>query len=442
MIVPERRVRVASVTGLGAVFLAAIAAQALAIAQSWGAWYWMPGSASAAAVCLLALPALPGRGRSLWPAVAGLGVAALAIAATHLAGPELPAEPSPAMALGLAVLIAMTLRAQPPIPAGAVAGAGLAVVATDQFAAGPSSGIAAVTALSGMIWLAAIGAGLSLRLLDVRARDTAEQVRQAERLELARELHDVVAHHITGMVVQAQGAQVVARRDPERVAEYLSEMETAGTDALAAMRRVVGLLRDEADAAPASPGPERLGALVERFRRQGPAVRLEMRVWDRGGAGAGTGTGDGAGAGTGGETGGRGGDRGGPETRGGPEAGDGLETGDGPEAGTGLGGGEWPPEVTSTVYRVVQESLTNVLRHAPKARSVVVTVEESAQDVIVEVADDAPAAPARSHHRGGYGLIGMRERVETLGGSLRAGPRPGGGWSVRAVLPVPAGEHR
>ncbi|MFI0445006.1 sensor histidine kinase [Actinomadura sp. 6N118] len=380
MIVPERWARGACVTAVGAAFLTAIAMQALAIAQSWGAWYWVPGSLSAVAVCLLALLTLLGRGRSPWPAISGLGVAALAILVTRLADPrELPAEPSPAMALGLAMLVGSALRVLPPVQAGAIAGAGPVVVAAGHLATKPSSGI---TALTGMIWLAAVGAGLSLRLLDARASATAERARQAERLELARELHDVVAHHITGMVIQAQGAQVVARRNPEQVTEYLSEMEAAGTDALAAMRRVVGLLRDEADVAPASPGPEGLGELVERFRRQGPAVRLNMRD------------------------------------------------------------GDWPPEVTSTVYRVVQEALTNVLRHAPKAGSVVVTVEQGPQDVTVEVTDDAPAAPGRPHHRGGYGLIGMRERVETLGGSLRAGPRPDGGWSVRATLPVPTREPR
>ncbi|XVQ08070.1 sensor histidine kinase [Spirillospora sp. CA-255316] len=382
MTVPGRWVRAASMAGLGAVFLAAIAAQAVAIAHSWGAWYWLPGSVSALAVCLLALLGLR---RPLGPAVLGLGSAALAVLARRLSGVELPAEPSPAMALGLAVLVGSALRALPPVPAGAVAGAGLAVVAASQLAAeSPSSGIAAVAALDGLIWVAAVGAGLALRLLDARARAAAEQVRRSERLELARELHDVVAHHITGMVIQAQGAQVVARRDPGQVSESLGEIEAAGTEALAAMRRVVGLLRDDDDAAPASPGPERLGALVERFRRRGPEVRLTMRDEDA----------------------------------------------------------EWPPEVTSTVYRVVQEALTNVLRHAPGARSVSVTVEQSAQGVTVEVADDAPAAPARPHHRGGYGLIGMRERVETLGGSLRAGPRPGSGWSVRATLPVPTREPR
>ncbi|MFE7330031.1 sensor histidine kinase [Streptomyces sp. NPDC057565] len=374
--------RVVSVAGLGAVLLAAIAVQAAAIAQSWGSWYWMPGCVCAAAVCLSALLGLR---RPLRPAVAGLGVAAAAIVATRVAGPDLPAEPSPAMILGLAVLTGSALRALAPVPAGAIAAAGPAVIIASQLAAGPPPvGLAAVTALDGLVWLAGAGTGLALRTLDARASATAERVRQAERLELARELHDVVAHHITGMVVQAQGLQVVARRNPEQVTDYLSEMEAAGTEALAAMRRVVGLLRDADDAAPASPGPERLGVLVERFGRNGPAVRLTLP--------------------------------------------DGETT--------------WPPEVTSTVYRIVQEALTNVLRHAPKARAVTVTVEQDPRDVTVEVTDDAPAAQAWHPHRGGYGLIGMRERVETLGGSLRAGPRPGAGWSVRATLPAPTREPR
>ncbi|TDD79157.1 sensor histidine kinase [Actinomadura rubrisoli] len=374
--------RVASTAGLGTALLTAISVEALAVTQSWGAWYAAPGAVSAAAVCSLTLA---GRRRPLWPAVAALGVAALAVVVTGLAGGDLPAEPGPALVLGLAVLTASALRTLPPGPAAAVTAAGAAVITAGQFAGRPSSsGITAVTALAAAFHLAAVAAGLWLRSLDTRARATTEQVRRAERLELARELHDVVAHHITGIVVQTQGAQVVARRNPEQVSQYLGEIEVAGTDALTAMRRVVGLLRNEDDTAPTTPGPERLGALVDRFHRQGPQVRLTMRHKDA----------------------------------------------------------DWPPEVTSTVYRVVREALTNVLRHAPKARSVTVTVEEGPQGVTVEVADDAPAAVARPRHRGGYGLLGMRERVETLGGSLRAGPRPVAGWSVRATLPVPEREPR
>ncbi|MEU8347500.1 sensor histidine kinase [Spirillospora sp. NPDC048832] len=382
MTVPGGWVRSVSMAGLGAAFLVAITVQAAAIAQSWGSWYWIPGCAFAAAVCLMALAGLR---RPLWPAVAALGFAVAAIATTYLAGADLPSEPSPAMALGLAVLTASALRSLPAAPAAAITSAGPVLIVTAQLAAGPPyTELAAVTALDAPIWLAAVATGLSLRILDARARATAEQVRREERLELARELHDVVAHHITGMVLQAQGAQVVARRNPEQVGECLNEMETAGTDALAAMRRVVGLLRDTDDAAPASPGPESLGALVDRFRRQGPGVVLTM-----------------------------------PDELTMPD--------------------NWPPEVTTTVYRVAQEALTNVLRHAPKARSVTVTVEQGVRDVTIEVSDDAPAPVARHPHRG-YGLIGMRERVEALGGSLRAGPRPGSGWTVRATLPT--GERR
>jgi signal transduction histidine kinase len=351
-------------------------------------------------VCGLAL--LRHRGQT-WTAVAGLVVAAVAFVVPLLPGAQLPAGLGPSIALGLAVLIGSAVRVLPTVTsmeraccacrstfvraswtmrytvrAGSIAGCGLLLVAA-QFASRPAT---AVTAIAAVAWLAALGVGLSLRRLDDRAKTNAKRVRRAERLELARELHDIVAHHITGMLIQAQAAQVVARRDPENVSDSLTEIEAAGFEAMAAMRRVVGLLRDTDDAAPASPGPEGLSMLVERFSRQGPKVRLHA-----------------------------------------------------PDDDT-----EWPPEVTSTVYRIVQEALTNVLRHAQHARSIDVTVGRDAETVTVEVADDAPPNTARPHHRGGYGLIGMRERVETLGGSLCAGPRPGVGWSVRATLPVPTRE--
>jgi signal transduction histidine kinase len=371
--IPDRWARGVSTVGLGVTFLTAIAIQAVAIAQTWGAAFWVPGAAAAVVVCGLAM--MRHRERT-WTAVAGLVVAALAVLIPLLPGTELPAGLGPSMALGLGVLIGSAVRVLPTVRAGAIAGAGLLVIAA-QSAARPASAVVAIAAAA---WLAALGVGLSLRMLDGRATATAERVRRAERLELARELHDIVAHHITGMLIQAQAAQIVARRSPENVSNSLTEIETAGSEALAAMRRVVGLLRDTDDAAPASPGPEALSTLVERFSRQGPKVRLSV-----------------------------------------------------PDDDT-----QWPPEVTSTVYRIVQEALTNVLRHARHARSIDVIVGRDAAAVTVEVADDAPPDSARPRHRGGYGLIGMRERVETLGGSLCAGPRPGAGWSVRATLPIPA----
>lgn len=241
-----------------------------------------------------------------------------------------------------------------------------------------SSGAPAAVAMNIAAWLGAVTVGLALRLLDDRAAATAEKVRQDERLELARELHDVVAHHITGMLIQAQAAHLVARKNPAQVAESLTGIEAAGTEALRAMRRVVGLLRDTEDAPPATAGPEQLDALVERFNRQGPPVRL--RISDESAA--------------------------------------------------------WPPEVASSVYRIVREALTNVARHAPHAHHVTVNVDQNPSRVTVEVIDDAPPGPARAAHRGGYGLIGMRERVETLGGTLHAGPRPDAGWSLLATLPI------
>lgn len=377
MIVPDRWAKAASTVGLGVAFLAAIALQAVALAQTWGAAFWIPGAASAVVVCGLALIR---RRERTWTAVAGLVVAALTVLVPLLPGIELPAGLGPSLALGLAVLIGSAVRALPPVRAGAIAGAGLLVIAA-QFAAQRASSVATVAAAA---WLVALGVGLYLRTLDSRAKATALQVRRAERLELARELHDIVAHHITGMLIQAQAAQIVARRSPEDVPDSLAEIETAGSEAMLAMRRVVGLLRDTDDAAPASPGPEGLSTLVERFGRQGPKVRLSM-----------------------------------------------------PDDDT-----EWPPEVTSTVYRIVQEALTNVLRHARHARLVDVTVDRGTEAVTVEVTDDSPPNSARSHPRGGYGLVGMRERIETLGGSLHAGPRPDTGWSVRAILPVPTREPR
>ncbi|MFD9719262.1 sensor histidine kinase [Streptomyces sp. NPDC059076] len=371
MIIPDRWTRTVSTAGLGVTFLAVIAVQAMAIAQTWGALFWVPGAVAATVVCALAL--IRHRERT-WTSVAGLVVAALAVLVPLLPGTRLPAGLGPSMALGLAVLVASAIRALPAVRAGAVAGGGVLVVVA-QFAARPMSAVPAIAAAT---LLAALGVGLWLRSHDGRARAIAERVRRAERLELARELHDVVAHHITGMLIQAQAAQIVARRSPEKVSDSLTEIEAAGSEAMAAMRRVVGLLRDSSDAAPASPGPEGLGALVERFSSQGPKVHLSV-----------------------------------PEDT------------------------HWPPEVTSTVYRIVQEALTNVLRHARHAGSVEITVGRDAETVTVEVVDDAPSHSSRPHQYGGFGLIGMRERVETLGGSLCAGPLPGPGWFVRAALPVP-----
>lgn len=341
----------------------------------------------------------------------GFGAAVSAAAGVTARLSHLPREPDVATALALVVLVASAARVLPNRRAPAAALAALAATAPDWITASSLKALAQGPFIQPglLLWAAALAAGLSLRAADGRRREAVEAVRTGERVRLAQELHDVTAHHLTGIVLQAQGARILARRDPEAVDGVLAAIEQAGVDALAATRRVVGLLRDPEDAVGGtSPGPQDLAELVRAFDRRGhgAAVRLEL-----------------------------------------PER----------EAAC------WPPEVAGTVYRVVQESLTNISRHAPHARTATVTVlagggsdygsDRGSDDgsdrgsdrgmLTVEVVDDAPAVGGPRHqHREGYGLLGMRERVEALGGSLDAGPGGAGGWAVRARLPLPAGGRR
>ncbi|MFC9926624.1 sensor histidine kinase [Streptomyces sp. NPDC127190] len=325
-------------------------------------------------VCLLALGRERHRG---WAAALGLLVAGIAAVIARFA--HLPGEPGAAAVLGLLVLGGSAARVLAWRQAGALAAAGLALMA---------AGLLTVEApgtpfrVGIEVWTLALGAGLGLRFLDHRRLAAAEAVRQDERLALARELHDVVAHHITGMVVQTQAARIVARRRPESLDSTLADVEDAGGEALAAMRRVVGLLRDTEDVAttaPTAPSQEQLAELVRRFDGHGPEVELRMPA----------------------------------------------------------GPTEWPPEVATTVHRIVQEALTNIARHAAHARTATVDITHGTAEVTVTVTDDAAPGRTRHKHHGGYGLIGMRERVEAIDGRLSAGPGQDGGWSVRATLPVP-----
>jgi signal transduction histidine kinase len=342
---------------------------------------WLPDVGVALAVGAAALLRERGRARA---AAAGLAVAAAAELAAWLG--HLPGQPGGAAAVALLVLVGSAVRVLPVRPAAVIAAAALAVGIGSYDL--PSGSFAEATRLLATGWGVAVAAGLWLRFLDVRHRVALDAVRRGERLDLARELHDAAAHHITGIVIQAQAARIAARRDAEPLDRALAGIESAGTDALAAMRQVIGLLRaggdapGAADAAGLSPAPEQLADLVDRFAGRGPAVRLRL-----------------------------------PDAPAEPA---------------------WPPEVATTVYRVVQESLTNIARHAGAAREVTVTLAHDRRAITVEVTDDAPAASSpRFPHAGGYGLVGMRERVEALGGTLSAGPRPAAGWSVLAALPAP-----
>ena len=364
--------------GLGLLFAAVIGFMACQYAQEGRDWAF--GSCVGVVVCAVAL--LRDRNRA-GAAVLGLvisGAAALVARIEHL-----PGEPGAAAILALPVLGGSAIRMLSPRVASGIAAAGLAFMVVGLLTADPrSESSSAPFRLGFQAWILALGIGLVLRFLDYRRRIAIEAVRRDERLALARELHDVVAHHITGIVLQAQAARLVGRKRPELLDGTLAGIEEAGTEALAAMRRVVGLLRDADDAATMSPGPEQLTELVRRFDGHGPSVQLRLAASES----------------------------------------------------------SWPPEVTSTIYRVVQEALTNIARHAADARSATVDVTQNHEVITLEITDDAPTGASRRSQHGGFGLVGMRERVEALGGTLQAGPGPGAGWSVLATLPISVGDRQ
>jgi signal transduction histidine kinase len=297
---------------------------------------------------------------------------------------RLPGQPGGAAGLALLVLIGAAVRRLPARPAVLIAAAGL-VVGVTSYAHHPArTSFVMATRIAGLGWGVAVAVGLGLRLAAAHRAARMVAVRRDERLELARELHDAAAHHLTAIVIQAQAARIAARK-PEQVAALdgaLAGIEGAGTTALASLSRVIGLLRDPGDAAGLSHGPEELGDLVDRFAGRGSTVELRLP--------------------------------------------------DGPADPA------WPPEVTGTVSRVVAEALTNITRHAATATEITVTLAHDQRAITVEVTDNAPPAGSpRFLPASGYGLTGMRERVEALGGTLRAGPGPGRGWSVLATLPAP-----
>ncbi|MFE7846721.1 sensor histidine kinase [Microbacterium sp. NPDC057407] len=226
-------------------------------------------------------------------------------------------------------------------------------------------------------------AALIARVGDL-ARERDQQARLAtavERSRIAREMHDIVSHSLTVMVTLAEGSAAAATTEPARAADGMRIVAEAGRDALADMRRMLGVLSEPAASATEGrkpqPGTAALPDLIGSFRAAGLPVRLSMT--------------------------------------GAPVADANLEL---------------------TVYRIVQEALTNTLRHAASAQHVDVSISHSDGEVRIEVVDDAVPAAAVPADDGGHGLIGMRERVALYGGSFTAGPRPFGGWRVHAVLPT------
>jgi signal transduction histidine kinase len=244
-----------------------------------------------------------------------------------------------------------------------------------------------VALLFTIVWLASFAIGRKLEQA-AAAEERAAQLESAreaearaavaeERARIARELHDVVGHSVSVMTVQASAVRRRLNPDQEQEREALEIVEQTGREALAEMRRLVGVLRrpEEAPALAPQPSLEHLDRLVSQARESGLPVELTVE-------------GDPA---------------------------------------------QLPPGVDLTAYRLVQEGLTNAIKHARASKAVVV-VRYGENEVEVSVMDDGPGGG--DGEGGGHGLVGMRERVAVYGGELEAGPRAEGGYALRARLPV------
>jgi two component sensor kinase len=209
------------------------------------------------------------------------------------------------------------------------------------------------------------------------AQDATELAEDRARTEVARELHDVVAHSLSVIVVQAEGAKALATKKPEAAVEALNVIARTGRSSIGEMRRIVSLLRGESDAS-FGPSPS-LPQIPEMVAKAGPRITLEM-----------------------------------------PE--------------------ELPPVPESlglTAFRVAQESVTNFLKHAGPTARATATITCELEAIDIRVTDDGVGVQAPTEGRGA-GVRGMRERVAAMGGTFKAGPRTGGGYEVRARLPLPS----
>jgi signal transduction histidine kinase len=215
------------------------------------------------------------------------------------------------------------------------------------------------------------------RQLDQEQEVNARRAVLEERVRIARELHDVVAHHVSVMGIQAGVARRLFDRDPAEAVAAIGSVETASREAIADLQQLVGVLRRQDDGDDLAPQPSlgRLPELVEQMRRAGLPVELTVQGRQ----------------------------------------------------------GPLPAGVELSAYRIVQEALTNTLKHAGPAQAAV-TVRYDNGAVEVEVVDDGQGPPPDRPRTGGKGLVGMQERVRLYGGRLETGARPGGGFRVHAVL--------
>lgn len=316
--------------------------------------------------------------------VAALALFAVPVVTIGRQVPMLGDAPN-SIALMIAWLLAVFLTGSQPTLGRAGAGLAVAVAVGTLYAAGPATpegstgnDMLAAALFSVVVpWLAGVAVARQRRAsATMRALEQADVAAAVERSRIAREVHDMVAHTVSVMVVQAEAAEALLAISPERSAESLRAVQSAGRQALGEMRRTVAALRS-GDVAAAGHGLAALPELLDTVRAAG----LPVTVVTEGRA-------------------------------------------------TTL-----PDEVDRSAYRVLQEALTNVLRHSDRTGAVV-RLSYTPATVVVSVVDDG--RPVRRLLPGGHGLAGLRERVASIGGTLDAGPTADGRHLIHAILPTGA----
>jgi signal transduction histidine kinase len=367
------------VVGIGVGIAGAVVGQGRSEGPTGPVWF------DALAIAAILSPLFFRRRYPFWAPVA-VGVA---VVLTTFVDPRLTPFAFVTFLAGCAAVFLMGLL---PMRSQAVAGLALAVgveaLVAYEDPKGNVGAFVATTLIFGILWTIAFALGRKFQEADeareraARAeREREERARLAvseERARIARELHDVVGHSVSVMTVQASAVRRLLRPEQTREREALLIFERTGREALAEMRRMVGILRrpEEAPALAPQPSLDHLDRLVEQAREAGLPVDLEIE-------------------------------------------GEPVQL---------------PAGLDLTAYRLVQEGLTNALKHA-RAEQALVSVRYGERDLELTVSDDGDGASS-ARTDGGHGLVGMRERVSVYGGELEAGPRPEGGFRLRARLPL------